>query len=266
MRTIINKYRHNFIAARRCGFLGLGSLVILFLGMVGSASAQSISNGGFANTNPLDGPNKNSLFYAGVTDWTLSSSSNAGFFELFTPTSGGIGYYYNIVPELTTSIPGGGNMVTFDAEATDGVAFYQTITGLTPGQQYSVNFYQALNQQVNNGWASPVSANWQVAMTDPLNPTGPALSGQSFTSATMFADNSQSPILYTPWQLQTFTFTASQASEALSFMSVGTGAPPDLSLANVSLTTAVVPEPAGSLLLGAVGFITLFRRRHYRKA
>ena len=251
-------------ASKSTLFKRIQTLVLVALGSFGTASGQSIVNGGFAHTNPLDGPNGNALYYAGVTGWTLSSDSNAGFIELFTPTSGGVGAAYNIVPELTTSIPGGGNMVTFDTEiaAFSNTSLYQTITGLTIGQEYAITFYQAFNQQTNNGYASPVSAYWQVTMTDPLAPTGPALPGQTFLSTEMFADNSVDPILYADWQLQTFNFTASQEDETLNFLSVGEGLPPLLSLANVSI--APVPEPGGAWLIVAAGLFVGLRRRSWK--
>lgn len=246
--------------ARRA--LSVLSLAVgLSIAATSQLSAQTIINGGFANTNSLTGPNSNDFYYAGVTGWNLSSSSNSAWVELFTPSSGGIGHAYNIVPALTTSIPGGGNMVTFDTSIASysNTSLYQTITGLTVGQQYSINFSQALSQQVNNNWASPVSGHWLVSMTDPTNPTGPALSGQTFNSNTMYANNATG--LYTPWQTQSFVFTASKSSETLNFLSVGSGEPPDLSLANVSLSVVTVPEPNGALLVGVAGFLMIFRRR-----
>jgi hypothetical protein len=72
---------------------------------------------------------------------------------------------------------------------------------------------------------------------------------------------------FTPWNEQTMTFTATSASELLSFLALGgpSGVPPVALLADVSLNPNSVPEPASVVLLGgAVGFFAICMRRRRR--
>jgi len=66
------------------------------------------------------------------------------------------------------------------------------------------------------------------------------------------------------WQSATMAFTATSASEVLSFLARGTapGAPPFMLLDNVALNAAQVPEPATwTLLIGGLALIAFMARR-----
>ena len=72
---------------------------------------------------------------------------------------------------------------------------------------------------------------------------------------------------FTGWFSDAFTFTATGASEVLSFLSIGTpsGLPPIATLDDVSLTaTTPVPEPLSLAVLGAgvlgLGLVRRVRR------
>ena len=68
---------------------------------------------------------------------------------------------------------------------------------------------------------------------------------------------------FSGWTTSTMTFTATSASEVLSFLAKGTtpGAPPFLLLDSVSLTAAV-PEPeTWAMLLGGLGLVGFMARR-----
>jgi hypothetical protein len=68
---------------------------------------------------------------------------------------------------------------------------------------------------------------------------------------------------FTGWQSATMVFTATSASEILSFLAKGTapGAPPFMLLDNVKLEAAV-PEPATwTMLIGGLGLLAFLARR-----
>lgn len=117
----------------------------------------------------------------------------------------------------------------------------QTINGLNPGETYILSFYQAMDQDTEISGASvittpgAVSGNWQVSL------------GSDVQTSAMMSANGVS-LTFTPWTLQTMTFTASATSEVLSFFAMGTGAPPMAMLDGVDLEEA--PEPAAVGLTG----------------
>ncbi len=135
------------------------------------------------------------------------------------------------------AVPGGGNIIADDG-AYNAAAISQTITGLTPGAEYAVGFYWAGAQQT--GFTGANTEQWQVTL------------GSQTLSTAVVDNNSEG---FTGWMQQTLTFTATSASEALSFLAVGTpvspSEPPFALLTDV--TFAQTPEP-GTLGLMLTGF------------
>lgn len=132
----------------------------------------------------------------------------------------------------------------------------QQINGLHVGQTYVLTFdFAGAQLQDRTG-----------ATTDLLNVSMIGASGtQSFQtdSGVPLNDASQSA---TGWELETFTFVASDSSELLKFLAVGTpnGDPPMALLDNVSLTgPGGVPEPAtwGLMIVGVAAVGASLRRR-----
>jgi hypothetical protein len=185
----------------------------------------------------------NNATYTTVTDWTSS-----GYNFIYAPgtadTTGGTGTFGTVklwgpgtgsANGLTATSPTGGNYVAADGAFQVG-AISQTINGLTAGKNYVLSFYWAAAQQ--SGFTGATTEQWQVS-----------LGGQTQTTAVLPNVNHG----FTGWMHQTFTYTATNTSAALSFLAIGTpnGVPPFALLDGVSLTLAA-PEP-GSLALMLLG-------------
>ena len=140
--------------------------------------------------------------------------------------------------------PDGGNAYTADGGYEIGV-LGQMVNGLTVGQTYQLNFYQASMEQ--SGYPGGFTGAWQVGF------------GNQVQSGQQMVNPSTS---YTNWTEQTMDFTATSVNQALMFMaSANNSYPPFLLLDGVSLTA--VPEPASIALVGVgvVGLLALRRRR-----
>ena len=141
------------------------------------------------------------------------------------------------------------------------------ISGLTAGQTYHLTFDWAATQyQFVNGAGAPFNCPdcWTRATTNEIN--------VSLGGVTQRTSNENVALEgFTGWIMASFDFTATLASELLSFVSVGTpqGAPPVALLDDVSLTGGVpgAPEPATWAMMG-IGFaglgVVAYRKR--RKA
>jgi hypothetical protein len=158
------------------------------------------------------------------------------------------------------------NYAEIDGDPAYGAPISTAMTGLTIGATYQVSFYQASNEEDGNDKA--YNDNWNVYVipgaatgtyicpvcSTPVNPLPADL---AFTSTVMANAGS----VTTPWQLQTFTFKATSATEILEFVTdavavtAGAFEPPFFDLADVT-TAQVAPEPSTWVLtlLGA-GFV-----------
>ena len=232
--------------------------ITLALAAVAAMSAMSahavnlVVNGGFeATTN-----GKGQLgFNTNATGWTNVS----GYTFLFTPgtadTSGAPGQFGPLslwgpgngsANGLALS-PTGGNFIASDG-AFQTTPVKQTINGLVTGQKYDLGFDWGAAQQF--GFTGATTEQWQVSLGNE-------------THSTAVINNASHG--FSGWKHQVFSFTATGASEVLSFLAVGTpnGVPPFALLDGVTLAAAV-PEPSTwALMLGGfavVGFIARRRR------
>ncbi len=225
-----------------------GLIAAAFLGMGGVAQADPmVANAGFESSSysasSQFGANS---FGQGVTGWTGTG------FELYfvgdTQTTVSAANQYNdpntyFRPNVTTS-PDGGNFVMLDGDSsfqggdatTAGSTISQTINGLTPGLQYNVGFDWAASELINR-------------TGDTTERLAVNFGSDAQTTVTVSVPSGS----FGGWMQQSFRFTASSASEVLTFLSFGTpsGLPPVALLDGVSVTQSV-PEPASwaTLVLG----------------
>jgi hypothetical protein len=124
--------------------------------------------------------------------------------------------------------------------------FRQVVNGLTPGKDYELNFEYAFAQQ--GGFDGPTSQRWTVAFGSDLYETP----WHDLPSHGFYAGTGS-----TGWINGSHTFTATAASQALSFLANGSpGLPPmalldGVSLTEVTPTPAPAPGPVPLLGLGA---------------
>ena len=178
------------------------------------------------------------LVMSGATTNLCGSGSGA-------PFGGGLHFWTN-----PTASPDGGNYVIADADQTFSSPLAQTVTGLIPGDQYTITFWQAAAQQDGPNFNGATTEQWQVD-----------LGSQSQTSTLMNNPDHG----FTDWNQQTMTFTATAASEVLQFIAEGSpnGVPPFSLLDGVTMAQTGTPEPAAFALLGAglIAVSLLGRRR-----
>jgi hypothetical protein len=235
-------------------FLILSSSIIL---AVSAQAANLVQNGGFEQ---LLQPGVAAQFGTDYPSQQLTDWSAQGYNFVFTPgsadTSGAVGVYgalYLWGPNngsangLPATSPDGGNYLAFDGAFAQG-PISQTINGLTPGKSVSVSFWWGGAQQF--GYDSATTEQFQVTLGSDVQ----------FTPVLNNANHG-----FTGWQRETLKFVPTSASEALSFLAIGTpgGVPPFSLLDGVSVSDA--PEPAAFALLGiglaGLGGLVRVRRR-----
>lgn len=209
------------------------------LASTGASAANLVNNGNFSTTTLTD----KGYFAGNVAGW--SGGYNLTFLDYPGTASTA---YLAVYPGFPSVSPDGGNFAEMDGDPNYSSAIYQTLTGLTVGKDYAVNFYEAAGQQ--NGFTGPTTERWQV----------------TFGNASKLSYEYSLPQGATgPWIAQRMDFTATATSQLLSFLAVGTpnGAPPISFLDGVSVVA--VPEPATWAMmlvgLGAIGAAVRRRRQ-----
>ena len=216
-------------------------------------AANLVTNGDFSLT--TNGPGEFNTTYTQVTGWASS-----GYNFIFAPgtadTTGSYTPQFNGNLQLwgpgngsangmPATSPVGGNYVGADGAYEVG-AITQTINGLTVGRQYTVGFWWAAAQQYT--FDGTTTEQWQVSLGND-------------TLATAVYDNANHG--FSGWMYQTFTYTASNTSEVLSFLAVGTpvGEPPFSLLAGVTMTPTPIPAAAFFVAPALLGVFRLSRRK-----
>ena len=149
-----------------------------------------------------------------------------------------------------TGSPDGGNYIALDGDtAYRGGGISQTISGLTVGQQYYVNF----------SWAAAQQYGYDLATTEQVQVN--FAGSNQLTSVYNLPEHG-----FSGWFNQTFTFTANSTSSALNFLALGTpGAQPPFVLLD-GISVKAVPEPLTILGAGtAIAFGAFFKRKQANK-
>lgn len=202
------------------------------------AATELVTNGNFElSTNGPGQPGYNTtatgwaisgynfLFAAGTAD-TTGVIGQYGKLALWGPGNGSA----NGLPAASSS---GGKFIAADGAFEQG-PISQSITGLSVGRTYALTFDWAGAQQ--SGFTGATTEQWKVSLGGDTRYT-PVVNNVSHG--------------FTGWITQTFTFTATAATELLSFLAIGTppGVPPFSLLDGVSMQA--IPEPSSSLILAA---------------
>jgi hypothetical protein len=237
-----------------CWQLRWGRAAALALGLLAPlAQANLVQNGSFELTTATTTSAFNSVT---VNNWSNSNIGEA----IVLPSWFTNGYLFPGVtfdaPVPQTS-PDGGNFVFSDGNYMNS-PLVQTISGLVPNGVYQLSFYQGLAQD-KEIYTTPgvVTGYWQVS-----------LGSSTLNSAFMKANGTNAgpgSATMSPWNLQTLVFTAQNATELLSFVSVGTGDPPLVLLDGVSLVAVPEPGTLALLTLGGVLVAGAYRRTRWER-
>jgi hypothetical protein len=239
--------------------------------------------------------NLNFLSYTGTTPKDYFTNVNpvgwtggTGLIFIDAPGTADDGTYLSVYSPFPVNSPVGGNFVEADGNPSFESSFRQNITGLTPGDTYTLSFYQAGGQQVGFANGLPTTEQWIVSLgTVGLSVSqngGPVDPVYGQTGSYFSTDPNASVVAsqlmttpsggVTPWEFVSVDLVADSTSDILSFLAWGDNGstvnlPPMVFLSAVN-SENVTPEPGTGLLFAtvllsfAVGAAMRHRRRRNR--
>ncbi len=268
---------------RKSALIGV-SAIALSMGLAYSAKADvlPVTNLQFNTFSGTFTPPKDFFTHAAPTNWSIGPAAindnliyvgqqgSEGF------TGPGPGNIYGVYGTFSNTVPAGTNFYQADGNPEFESTIFQTVSGLTAGTTYSLQFQQAAGQQ--KGFTGDTTEQWKVFLgaggigvdctSSPCTVTGTTNNLEE--DSTLMDTPSQSN---TDWSSVNLSFTPTAAdlsagSAVLTFLAWGDGGsttnlPPTVFLEGVN-TTPVVPEPATLSLFGVgllgLGGIMLRRR------
>jgi hypothetical protein len=233
---------------------GIAAIAAAFALGSAAQAGNLVTNGGFES----NGGNGQIGVNTSATGWSLGDTTIPSYAFLYGPGTadhgGANGQFGNVAlwgpgngvaNGLTPTSPDGGFFLATDP-AFQQDAVVQTINGLTPGAKYTVGFWYGFAQQKN--FDGVTHQQWEVSL------------GSETQSTPLFTLASHD---FSGWKHQDFTFTATSASEVLSFFSNGSPQLPPFALLDGVTMTSDVPEPAiwTMMVLGLFGLGLVVRRQ-----
>lgn len=214
-----------------------------------NATTNLVQNGGFESSSYGTMSSQFSTGFGGqgVTDWLGGSGLQQWFYGPTSTTTPAANQWSDPNDYFWPSFsPISGNFVAIDGDPKVQGSISQSISGLVVGKTYTLTFDWGAAQLKNR--SGDITEQLAVSLGGVTQDTGVlAVPSRSFSG----------------WQSEKMTFTATAATETLSFLSIGspTGLPPMAVLDNVSIA---VPEPATWAMMilgfGAIGFAMRRRR------
>jgi len=217
-------------------------LAVVFCFLIHPLGAVTVVNGSFENLSLSysNTPGSDSMSGVAADGWTISSNSPDWF--LGAPGPAGL-----------WNTPWG-DFFAVGAAAGSGYreGIRQTLSGLTVGESYTIEFQQANGLRFDQGsylGAGSVGG-WEVF-----------IDGLSILSSNSTNDNSvPAPAFTTAWSPGSVEFVAAATSQTLEFLAFGgADVTPTFQFLD-AVTVSAVPEP-GTVLLGALGSMAFLRRR-----